>query len=100
MPDYQVTIDSETLYDLLSGTAGKSRLKTLLEQVFNQVLEQVLEALVREQIAAARYERSDERQGYRNGVHVRNLTTRVGPLTLCVPQVRDGEFSTDLFARY
>ena len=30
----------------------------------------------------------------------RKLTTRVGPLTLRVPQVRDGEFSTELFARY
>lgn len=46
-----------------------------------------------EQIGATHYERSDERQGYRNGVRPRILTTRV-------PQVRDGEFSTELFARY
>lgn len=30
----------------------------------------------------------------------RKLATRVGPLTLRVPQVRDGQFSTELFARY
>jgi putative transposase len=30
----------------------------------------------------------------------RQLTTRVGALTLLVPQVRDGQFSTELFARY
>lgn len=96
MTDYQVTIDSDTLHSLMSGTARESGLAKLLEQVLNQVLE----AQVSEQLGATRYERSDERQGYRNGVRPRKLTTRVGPLTLRVPQVRDGEFSTELFARY
>src|SRR5689334_20221877 len=53
-----------------------------------------------EQLQAERYERTDERQGYRNGYKPRQLTTRVGRLSLHVPQVRDGSFSTDLFARY
>jgi putative transposase len=96
MTAYQITIDDEALHGLLSGTAGESGLKTLVEQVLNQVLE----AQVSEQIGATRYARSEERQGYRNGVRLRKLTTRVGPLTLRVPQVRDGEFSTELFARY
>ena len=96
MSDYQITIDDEALHGLLSGSAGESGLKTLLEQVLNQVLE----AQVSEQIGAARYERNEERQGYRNGVRLRRLTTRVGALTLRVPQVRDGEFSTELFAHY
>ncbi len=96
MTAYQVTIDSETLHGLLSGTASESGLSKLLEQVLNQVLE----AQVSEQLGAARYERNEDRQGYRNGVRPRKLTTRVGPLTLRVLQVRDGEFSTELFARY
>ena len=96
MTAYQITIDDEALHGLLSGTANESGLKTLLEQVLNQVLE----AQVSEQIGATRYERTEERQGYRNGVRPRRLTTRVGPLTLRVPQVRAGEFSTELFARY
>lgn len=96
MTEYQLTIDQELVQDLLSGTAGTSGLSKLLEQVLNQVLE----AQVSEQVGAARYERTEERQGYRNGVRPRKLTTRVGPLTLRVPQVRDGEFSTELFARY
>lgn len=33
------------------------------------------------------------------GYKPRQLTTRVGALTLLVPQVRDGQFSTELFAR-
>lgn len=30
----------------------------------------------------------------------RTLYTRVGPVTLLVPQTRDGSFSTDIFKRY
>jgi transposase-like protein len=96
MTTYQLTIDQELAQGLLSGTASESGLRSLLEQVLNQVLE----AQVSEQLGATRYERTEERQGYRNGVRPRRLTTRVGPLTLRVPQVREGEFSTELFARY
>ena len=38
--------------------------------------------------------------GYRNGHRARTLYTRVGPVTLLVPQTRDGSFSTDIFKRY
>lgn len=96
MSEYQITIDGATLQGLLSGTAAESGMSKLVEQVLNQVLE----AQVSEQLGAARYERSDERAGYRNGVRPRQLTTRVGTLTLRVPQVREGHFSTELFARY
>jgi len=64
------------------------------------ILNQVLQAQVSEQLQAQRYERTDERLGYRNGYKSRQLTTRVGTLTLCVPQVREGGFSPELFARY
>jgi putative transposase len=93
MPDYQITIDGETVHGLFQGDAGLAK---LLEQVLNQVLE----AQVSEQLGAGRYERTEERQGYRNGVRPRQLTTRVGRLRLRVPQVRDGQFSPELFARY
>jgi putative transposase len=93
MPDYQITIDGETVHGLFQGDVGLAK---LLEQVLNQVLE----AQVSEQLGAERYERTEERQGYRNGVRPRQLTTRVGRLTLRVPQVREGQFSPELFARY
>lgn len=64
------------------------------------VLKQVLEAQITEHIGAQPYERSVERKAYRNGSRLRTLTTRVGPLVLHVPQVRDGSFSPTLFARY
>lgn len=93
MTQYQVTLDEQTLQRLFSG---ESHLAHLLESVLNQVLE----AQVAEQLQAEPYERTDERQGYRNGYKPRHLTTRVGSLTLHVPQVREGRFSTELFARY
>lgn len=93
MSEYQITLDGETLHGLFAGDAGLAK---LLEQVLNQVLE----AQVSEQLGAERYERTEERQGYRNGVRPRKLTTRVGQLTLRVPQVREGQFSTELFLRY
>jgi transposase-like protein len=93
MTQYQVTLNAQTLQRLFSSD---SQLAQLLESILNQVLE----AQVSEQLHAERYERTEERQGYRNGYKPRQLTTRVGTLTLRVPQVREGGFSTELFARY
>jgi transposase-like protein len=93
MTQYQVTLNAQTLQRLFSGD---SQLAQLLESILNQVLE----AQVTEQVQAERNERTDERQGYRNGYKPRRLTTRVGTLTLRVPQVRQGGFTTELFARY
>jgi len=93
MTQYQLTLDSESLQRLFTGDGQLGR---LVEAVLNQVLN----AQVGEQLQAAPYERSEQRQGYRNGYKPRQLTTRVGALTLLVPQVRDGQFSTELFARY
>jgi transposase-like protein len=93
MTHYQVTLDPQTLQRLFSG---ENQVGQLLEAVLNQVLE----AQVAEQLQAAPYERSEERQGYRNGYKPRQLTTRVGALHLRVPQVREGGFSTELFVRY
>lgn len=93
MTQYQLTLDSESVQRLF---AGDGQLGRLVEAVLNQVLN----AQVSEQLQVAPYERSEQRQGYRNGYKPRQLTTRVGALTLLVPQVRDGSFSTELFARY
>ncbi|MBL0355335.1 MAG: transposase [Dechloromonas sp.] len=78
---------------LLNGQDGLAK---LVEAVLNQVLE----AQVTETLGATRHERTDERAGYRNGYRPRTLYTRVGPVTLLVPQTRDGSFSTDIFKRY
>jgi len=75
---------------------GPDSLRGLLERV----CQRVLEAEMSEFLQAEPYERTDQRQGYRNGYKPRSLTTRLGRLELNVPQDRDGHFSTRLFARY
>ena len=93
MADYPVTIDAGDLQELFQGDDG---VKVLMENGLNQVLQ----AQATEQLQADPYERTADRQGYRNGTRARKLTTRVGTLTLRIPQLREGQFSTDLFARY
>ncbi len=71
-----------------------------LRQLVERALQCFLEAEMTAHLGAARYERSEGRQGHRNGYKPRQLHTRVGTLTLRVPQDRAGTFSTELFARY
>jgi len=45
-----------------------------------------------EHLGAGLYERSSDRRGYANGYKGKSLKTRLGTLSLRVPQTRDGEF--------
>ena len=83
MAEYQVTIDAGDLQELFQGDDG---VKVLMEKGLNQVLQ----AQATEQLQADPYERTADRQGYRNGTRARKLTTRVGTLTLRIPQLREG----------
>ncbi|BFH16811.1 hypothetical protein PMJ10TS2_64390 [Paenibacillus melissococcoides] len=96
MAQYQINVDSNILQQLFIGDRKDAGVAKLLESVVNQVLQ----AQVTEQLDAERYERAEERKGYRNGTYPHKLTTRVGTLTLHIPRIRDGKFSTNLFARY
>lgn len=89
MTDYNITVGKELLPELLSSQDGLAK---LVESVLNQILE----AQVSESLGADKH----ERLGYRNGYRPRQLYTRVGPVTLQVPQTRDGSFSTEIFKRY
>ncbi len=71
-----------------------------LRFIVERVIQEVLETEMTAHLHADPYERSADRRGYRNGYKPRQLNTRVGTLTLLVPQDRDGTFSTQLFARY
>ena len=93
MTEKNITVNPALVKDLLTNQDGIAK---LVESVLNQVLE----AQVTESLGAEPHERTDERQGYRNGYRPRKLYTRVGPITLQVPQTRDGSFSTDIFKRY
>ena len=93
MTQYQITLSDEIVHELFKEDGAMAK---LVEQVLNQVLE----AEVTETLQAKPYERTEEHQGYRNGFKPRTMTTRVGRLLLSVPQVRDGKFSPELFARF
>ena len=93
MSGYDINVKSEDLIALFSESEA---MKGLLTSVINQVLE----AQMTDHLGANRYEHKDERAGYRNGFRLRQLYTRVGELTLRVPQTRDGSFCTAIFKRY
>jgi len=93
MATFEITIDDEKIQDLLHGDRG---LAALLEPVLNQILQ----AEMTDHLGAEPDQRTDARQGYRNGSYERQLTTRVGTIELEVPRDREGTFQTSLFQRY
>ena len=93
MDGYKIKLKPEDLVGLLTEN-------DTMVQLLTSIINQVLEAQCTEQLKAERYERNEDREAYRNGYRARTLYTRVGPLTLRVPQTRDGSFSTDIFNKY
>ena len=99
---------------MTEGTTGQAdviRLRqdisTLLRRRVLEAVEAVLEEELAEALGTGRYERSEERRGYRNGHETRRVTTEVGPQTLEVPRGRivedDGstrEFQSEVVPRY
>jgi putative transposase len=71
-----------------------------LREIVERTVQAILETEMTAHLGADRYERSAGRKGQRNGYKPRTLHTRVGTLTLLVPQDRESTFSTQLFARY
>ena len=67
-----------------------------VEETLNERLEKEAESLTQ----AARYERSEARQGYRSGHYDRNLITTSGDVTLHVPRFKGVPFETSIIERY
>ena len=74
--------------------------KEFLAPIVQEALQAILELEMQECVQAGKYERTDERVGYRSGYYRRRLITRVGTIVLRVPQDRAGHFSTEVFERY
>jgi len=96
MAQLNITLESEILHGLFTSDGRDEAFSKLLSSILNQVLD----AQSTEQIGAERYERSGMRKAYRNGIRERQVTTRIGTITLAVPRHRQGHFETDLFDRY
>ena len=56
-----------------------------LREIVERVMQELLETEMTEHIGAAPYERTENRNGHRNGYKPRTLRTRVGTLNLLVP---------------
>src|SRR5262249_42585537 len=79
--------------------------------LIHEFVREAVEQLVQEELAIAlgalRYQRSDDRSGYRNGRRSRTLTAQSGPFTMKVPrgvivdkERRKHEWQSKLLPRY
>lgn len=85
----------------------RQNIQDLLHRRVLEAVQTVLEEELSEALGTSRYERSDERRGYRNGHETRRITTRLGTESLQVPRGRmvadDGrtrEFRSEVVPRY
>ena len=78
----------------------KGQLKELVRGSVEETLNELLEAEAQKLTQAARYERNEQRQGYRSGHYSRNLTTTSGDVTLKVPKLKGISFETAIIERY
>ena len=78
----------------------KGQLKELVRGRVEETLNELLEAEAQKLTQAARYERSEARQGYRSGHYDRNLITTSGDVTLHVPRLKGISFETAIIERY
>ena len=78
----------------------KGQLKELVRGSVEETLNELLEAEAEKLTQAARYERNEQRQGYRSGHYSRNLTTTSGEVTLKVPKLKGISFETAIIERY
>ena len=76
----------------------KGQIKELVRGSVEETLNKLLEAEAEKLTQAARYERSEDRQGYRSGHYSRNLTTTSEDVTLKIPRFKG--ISTAIIERY
>ena len=84
----------------LNEEAIKGEIRELVRGSVEETLNNLLEAEADRLTQAARYERREERQGYRSGHYDRNLTTTSGEVTLHVPRLKGIGFETAIIERY
>ena len=96
MAQVNITLNQEEILHLLSSNDSSLAFRELLQSSLNQFLSVESSA----QLKTDSYERTEERQDYRNGSRERPLTTRIGRIILNVPRHRNEPFHTMLFENY
>jgi putative transposase len=90
----------DTQNEKASQATFEATVREQLQQAVRTAIISLLEAEVEAFIGAVRYERSEQRQDYRNGHYSRSLETGMGHIDdLPVPRTRRG-YQTHLFERY
>lgn len=95
MSQFNITLNYEEVVGLFKSEKNEGY-AYLMEKLLNAILSAESE----EQIGAAKHERTEARNDYRNGTRERALVTRIGSITLKVPRHRDVPFATMLFDTY
>ena len=95
MAQLNITLNQDEILQLLLVDREEA-FRKLLQRNLNDILK--VES--QEQLQAAPYERSDSRLDSRNGLHARELKTRIGRITLAVPRHRNVPFKTLIFDNY
>src|ERR671939_774204 len=83
-----MTEDRMALVELLQKSGEADFLRAVAEAVLQILMEADVEGL----IGASRHERTGDRLNYRNGYRDRTLDTRLGPLSLRIPKLRQGSY--------
>jgi transposase-like protein len=78
----------------------KGELKELVRSSVEETLNNLLDQEAKDLTQAAKYERTESRQGYRAGHYDRSLTTTSGNVTLKVPKLKGIPFETAIIERY
>lgn len=86
-------------YDFLVGLFSESK-DEAFGKLMEALLNQILKAESAVQLGAEDYERTAQRNDYRNGSRMRPLITRIGKLELEVPRHRNKPFKSILFESY
>ena len=84
----------------LNEEVVKSELKELVRSSVEETLNELLDKEADELTSAAKYERTEARQGYRSGHYSRKLTTTSGEVRLEIPKLKGVPFETAIIERY
>lgn len=90
---------SEKIIHLNEGVI-KQELKELVRHSVEETLNNLLDQEANELTNAGRYERTEDRKGYRSGHYERNLTTTSGEVKLKMPKLKGVAFETAIIERY
>ena len=84
----------------LNEETVKSESKEMVRNSVEETLNALLNKEAEELTSAAKYERTESRQGYRSGHYSRKLTTTSGEVTLNIPKLKGVPFETAIIERY